>query len=150
MPSSNMSQKKLMGSRSSMFGMMPGVAVKSGALDIVVVAIALLAVVLFEVGGAVAIRLCIGEREGLLVSTCIGDSLVVTVAQYLVTPGSVNVVQNGRSCSRSRLQHYGVILWDRRHWRANCRTHPRSLTRLCHPSRRAVGPGQMVMCIGPW
>lgn len=73
MRSSNMSRKKSMGSRPSMFGMMPGVAVKSGALDIVVVAVALLAVVLFEVGGAVAIGLCIGEREGLLVSTCIGE-----------------------------------------------------------------------------
>ena len=52
-----MSRKKSIGSRSSMFGMMPGVAVKSGALDVVVVDVALLAVVLSEVGGAVVIGL---------------------------------------------------------------------------------------------
>ena len=67
-----MSRKKSTGSRPSMFGMMPGVAVKSGALD-VVVDVALLVVVSSNVGGAVVLGLCIGEREGLLVSTCIGE-----------------------------------------------------------------------------
>ena len=72
MRSSNISRKKSIGLRPSMFGMMPGVAVKSGALD-VVVDVALLAVVSSNVGGALVLGLCIGEREGLLVSTCIGE-----------------------------------------------------------------------------
>ena len=55
-----------------MFGMIPGVAVNLGGLGIVV-DVALLPVVLFKVGGAGIFGVYIGEREGLLASTNIGE-----------------------------------------------------------------------------